>query len=411
MTRSASPALGVVPAPAAFYAGFYGSYGVAIPYLPTYLKARGVDPQAAGVLLALAPLATCVVPVLVGRWADRYARPALALRATVVGSLLGWAVLGLVDGALGLWLGMAIIALAQCSSVPLVDAITMRLAAERGGDYGRTRLVGSIAFVLAAIAAGQALERGALGALGLLAPMTVGTALSLLGALALRDDAAPIPTRAPNPQTHPGPGGLRALLAAPGRAGLLAAAALHWVSLAPYNTAFARHVETLGLGPDVVGIAMGVGATAEIIAFVASGALVGGGGRRGWVRPDVAVGVAIAVTALRFVATGLATRADVLVALQALHGLSFGLFYVAALAELHRGADARARATLQGLFVAVVFGLGGGVGMIACGFVVAAVGTRAAFVAAAAPSLAALALHALATRRAAASQAARSGSS
>jgi PPP family 3-phenylpropionic acid transporter len=417
MNRPRSSPLGVLPAAAVFYAGFYGSYGVAIPYLPTYLQGRGVEPEAAGVLLALAPLATCVVPVVVGRWADRHARPALALRATVVGSLLGWAVLGLIDGTPGLWLGMALVALAQCSSVPLVDAITMRLAVECGGDYGRTRLVGSIAFVLAAVGGGQALERGLLGAGALLLPIAAGTALSLFGALGLRDDG-PIPNGrrgpvatdtqpdrrpvAPTLATH----GLRALLDAPGRVGLLAAAALHWVSLAPYNTAFARHVETLGLGPDVVGVAMGVGATAEILAFVASAPLVGGSGHQGWVRPQVAVGGAIAATAARFVATGLATRADVLIALQALHGLSFGLFYVAALAELHRGADPRARATLQGLFVAVVFGLGGGVGMIGCGFVVAAFGTRAAFVAAAAPSLAALALHAAATRRAARSNSA-----
>lgn len=399
MTRPAASPFGVLPAPAAFYAGFYGSYGVAIPYLPTYLQARGVDPGAAGVLLALAPLATCVVPVFVGRWADRHARPALALRATVVGSLLGWAVLGLVDGPLGLWLGMALVALAQCSSVPLVDAITLRVAAERGGDYGRTRLIGSIAFVFAAVASGQALERGVFDARALLVPIAAGTAFSLLGALGLEDDDAPITAR---PSGHDGARAtdLRALLTAPGRLGLLAAAALHWVSLAPYNTAFARHVETLGLGPDVVGVAMGVGATAEILAFVASAALVGGAGRAGWVRPQVAVGGAIAATALRFVATGLAARAEVLVALQALHGLSFGLFYVAALAELHRGADARARATLQGLFVAIVFGLGGGVGMIACGFFVAAYGTRAAFVGAAVPSLAALVLHAAATHRA-----------
>jgi len=71
---------------------------------------------------------------------------------------------------------------------------------------------------------------------------------------------------------------------------------------------------------------------------------------------------AFAGSALRWLALSQAESAAAVVALQLLHGLTFGLFWSYSVEALSRLVPGPLRATGQALFTAVVFGLGNAVG-------------------------------------------------
>jgi PPP family 3-phenylpropionic acid transporter len=85
------------------------------------------------------------------------------------------------------------------------------------------------------------------------------------------------------------------------------------------------------------------------------------------VRPRTLLSVAFLASALRWVGMALAVHAGTIVALTLLHGLTFGLFYVAAVDAFSRRVPPAHRASGQALFVAVTFGLGGLVGYLGAG--------------------------------------------
>ncbi|MCU0700580.1 MAG: MFS transporter, partial [Myxococcaceae bacterium] len=97
------------------------------------------------------------------------------------------------------------------------------------------------------------------------------------------------------------------------------------------------------------------------------------------VRPRALLLVAFGVSALRWGAMGLTTSPTLLVALAALHGLSFGAFYVASISWVADRAPGSLRATGQSLFVAATFGLGGLVGFTGAGRLYDGVGGQRLF--------------------------------
>ena len=54
----------------ALYAGLYGAYGCLSPLLPNLMAARGLTPEAIGLVLAAATLVRLVAAPLAGRLAD-----------------------------------------------------------------------------------------------------------------------------------------------------------------------------------------------------------------------------------------------------------------------------------------------------------------------------------------------------
>jgi PPP family 3-phenylpropionic acid transporter len=131
---------------------------------------------------------------------------------------------------------------------------------------------------------------------------------------------------------------------------LLGPAALHWASCAPYHLFFGVLVRDLGLPDDVTGAGMAVGVLAEIGVLLAFPRLE----RRFALRTLLAI--SMAASAARWALTAGATGPVALAGLQALHGLTFGLFWGSAIRALADLVPARLRATGQAVFGGIVFG-------------------------------------------------------
>lgn len=135
--------------------GFYCGFGVLLPFLPVWLQSYGYDTDTIGLLIALGYLFRFTGGMLFSR---RVSNPnqliplhrVLTWVTVAIVLLMAWAVQSI-------WLLLPAIALFHIfngGSMPIADTIASTWQQQVGLDYGKTRLFGSIAFVVGSISTG-----------------------------------------------------------------------------------------------------------------------------------------------------------------------------------------------------------------------------------------------------------------
>ncbi len=345
---------------AAYFAVFLG-VGVWVPYMPLWLASLGFDGWQVGVAGGMQPALRWVAAICVAAAADRWRRRhALLIGCALLGGLSFVPLLSTTsfDAVL---LVMAAIALLQGSLIPLLDAVALDTVARSGGDYGRLRMAGSVAFVIGAFGSAPFLDlfSPALIPMLLLVPQVV---------------LVPALMRLPREQ-HGHAADSRppwALLTPPLRA-FLATAFLLQISCGAWGGFFAIHTEALGLSDAVPGLAWGLPVTAEIILF--------GWGRRLVTRFAAAdlVLVVLGTTVVRWALTAVVTSEPLVIAVQLGHTVTFSLFHLATMTLLARLVPAVNSTSGQGLYGLVAFGGGSSMGFFLAGALVDQLGTQRLF--------------------------------
>jgi PPP family 3-phenylpropionic acid transporter len=142
---------------------------------------------------------------------------------------------------------------------------------------------------------------------------------------------------------------------------LLAAGAVHAATTACYQL-FGVFVRDQGLSATVTGAGMAFGVLAEVLVLFVFPVLE----RRFSV--SALLVFAFAGTIVRWLLLSKSHGAVSLVAIQGLHGLTFGLYWAAAIRMLEHLIPSRLRATGQTLYNAITFAIGGAVGYRVAGF-------------------------------------------
>jgi MFS transporter, PPP family, 3-phenylpropionic acid transporter len=334
-----------------FYFLYYGNVGTVLPYFAAYLRGLGYSGEQIGVVQMLPSLLAPVVAIAWASFADHRASPQRALRLAT-----GWAALAvlLLPVARAPWeVGAVVVlmALGDRAVVPLADSITLEWCRDDPrASYARIRLFGSLGFIVLSVLVGRALTARGDRPADLVVPVVAvlcvaGYAVVARGAPSLARTAA-----------RPGPRDMLGLLRDRRLHLLLAAAAVHWASCAPFHLFFGVFVRDLGLPSDVTGIGMGVGVLAEIGALLVFPRLE----RR--LPLSALFALAFLGSAVRWALLSVATGAVAIASLQVLHGLTFGLFWGSAMRALADLVPPPLRATGQAVFTAVVFGGGNAVG-------------------------------------------------
>jgi len=194
------------------------------------------------------------------------------------------------------------------------------------------------------------------------------------------------------PSTRPRAADVKALLADPRLRVLLVIATLHWICLAPYNVYFGVFLHDLGLAPLSWGLAYSTGVVMEVFVLMTFHRL------QVRFRLETLLAAAFAVSAVRWLAIAGLRAPAALIALQVLHGMTFGMFWSAAIAQIAATVPASLRATGQALLVMSI-NLGGFAGNAVSGRIYDAYGSRLLFVLAAIGQLAPLAVVLAARRR------------
>jgi MFS transporter, PPP family, 3-phenylpropionic acid transporter len=334
-----------------FYFLYYGNVGTYLPYFAAYLRGRGFSGREIGFVQMVPSVLAPVVALSWASYADHRSSPQRALR---LGS--AWAAIAVLflPFAREPWEVGAVVALMSLGDravVPLVDSITLDWCREHPGtSYSRVRLFGSMGFIALSLVVGRALTARGDRPADLLVPVAMA---ALVAGYAIAARGAPATAGHPE---RPGARDLLALARDRRLHLLLAASAVHWAACAPYHLLFGVFVRDRGLSSDVTGLGVGIGVGAEVAALLLFPRLE----RRFPLRGLFAV--AVLGSAVRWALLSAATGAVAVASLQALHGLTFGLFWGCAMHAMADAVPPPLRATGQAAFTAVVFGGGNALG-------------------------------------------------
>jgi PPP family 3-phenylpropionic acid transporter len=346
-----------------YYFGSLGALGAYLPFFPRWLEARGVRGVAQGVILAAVPAMNLLAPPAFGFLADVLGARVRLLRLACAGACLVFSLLTLA-AALGLELGFVTLLVAALSfaffrapMVQMADVVALELSAGGSTSYGSLRLWGSLGFALMAMAAGAWIDPAHPAQL----PGVTAAALLTAFAISLSLPSSPAP-RGEGLGAERGPAGalrerVGALLRARDFRFFLAASFLAQSAHVAYDVCFSRHMSEIGVSRSMIGVFWAVGVFAEILLMALSGRLLAR------VSPPTLLAVGFVGASLRWALLASVRSFPVLIAIQPLHAVSFGLVWISSLAYTRERAPPQILATAQGLFTATV-GAGSVLGML-----------------------------------------------
>jgi PPP family 3-phenylpropionic acid transporter len=348
------------------------------PYLAVTLAQAGIEGALVALLMGVAPFFRLLFGPVAGWIADRFHAETRVLRTATGMAALG--ALGVALAAptpLGRAAGIAgtiVLSMGRVAILPAIDGAILKALGSKNARYGRVRSWGSIGYLAAAVGAPLVVPSGN--------PILLGVVLSVV--LFVATCVLPrLPTSTP---VAVGPA-LRALSASRAIRWILLGAALHYAPIGTYDLYFAVYVKELGLPLWATGVAIGLGVGVEVLVLWLGEPLL----RR--FAPETLLRFAVLLGIPRWLGTALLPWPWVIVALQIVHGVSFGAFWIAVVALLARRAPHAIQTSAQTLLGAAVGGLGALLAATGGGLVLASAGGRAMFLADAAIAvLAALAV-------------------
>jgi MFS family permease len=366
----------------AYYFFSYGALGGLFPYLPLLFTARGLDARQIALAMTLIPLGNLLIPSLWGWLADSLRARIPLLRIAAVGCALAVLLLAPAWGFAGTLLAIAALSLFRAPITSLVDAATVDALGGGHANFSEVRVWGSLGFAVFALALGQL--GGSLNPTVLVAVTSVAYLASALATWPLR---AP-----PLAREHHVLADSLAVVRQPQVLLFLVANAVYYVGHAAYDAYFSLHARQHGLGDAHVGAAWGIGVGVEILVMLLAPRFI----HR--FRPGRLLSLSAGCAVLRWTLTALVDDGVRLVAIQGLHGLTFGLWYLALVAFVQVRAPVHLRTSLQSITLSTL-ALGGVVGYLAGGQVLHLAGGRALYGLSALAASVSLLLYILATRR------------
>jgi len=333
------------------YAAMYAAFGVASPFLPAFLSARGLTPEQLGLMLGAGTAVRLLTAPLAGRIGD----VSRALRVVLVActGLAASVTLGYL-AAHGWWSLLAVSLLHAASLAPitiLADALALGSASppprsgRQGFEYGWVRGAGSAAFIVGTLLAGQVVSAFGLDTIiGLQAVLLGATAFAASGVPELSHHRTASAVRVPED-------GILLLLRLPLFRNLILVAALVLGSHAMHDAFAVIRWRAAGISPATVSVLWAESVAAEVLVFFVIGpALV--------TRLTAAGAAALAALAgtLRWTVMAQTTEVMALALVQPLHGLTFALLHLACMRLIARTVPPGLEGTAQAVYGTVGIG-------------------------------------------------------
>ncbi|MGO2405808.1 MAG: 3-phenylpropionate MFS transporter [Vibrio litoralis] len=327
-----------------YFFGFFFVYGVYLPFWGLWLSQQGVSSADIGLLIGLGFATRCVTNLLLTPRLHKVEYLLPALRILTFISLI-FCSLHVLTGGNFWWLALTTVGFNASfgPGMPLSDAVANYYSKLKVIDYGRSRLWGSVSFIVGSTLVGYLAN-------GFGADMIVYTAMAgLLVAtlLSLRNPTQlPVTQAAEQHQERPK---LIGLVKQWPVVKFLCLIALIQGSHAAYYSFSAIHWKEVGISESVIGYLWSFSVVSEVLLFAFSARLFGG-----WSLRAMFLVASVAAIA-RW--SGLALTHDIwlLAGLQTLHGLTFALTHFATIRYIQQ-ADDRHMVPLQGLYNAIPLG-------------------------------------------------------
>jgi PPP family 3-phenylpropionic acid transporter len=330
---------------ALFYSAIFIVLGVSLPYFPLWLKWQSLTPFEIGLVTSVPLFIRIVATPMIGFAADR----ARSVRQIVViAGAVGLLSSALLMAASGFWVILALFTVFQVSSMammPLAEVAAMQGVREKGLDYGRMRLWGSVAFIAANVGGGLLI---AAHGNGTIMPILVGgSVLALIAGWFLPDRKA-APAQAARRLNWDE---ISAALAHRGLLLVMLSGGIIQASHAVYYAFSAIHWQSQGIDGRWFGILWGVGVVAEVLLFAYAGRLLA---RIGAI---TMIGIGAAGAIVRWSLMAIDPSFGVLLVLQLLHGLTFGATHLGTVHAIQERVGADRAASAQALHSALSSGV------------------------------------------------------
>jgi PPP family 3-phenylpropionic acid transporter len=346
------PSIAAAAPYAAFYGALFLAVGIQLPYWPIWLGGRGLSPEQIGLLLALTAWVKVGATPLIAQISDRFGQPRAVLAALVTIAAACFALFFFTRAFWPILLVNLPMGICFSAMIPISESLTMAAVIRENMDYGRVRLWGSLAFVIGVLGAGSLLTER-LPDLILVMILTVLAAGMITVVTLPRQPAGVLGGERLSPGV---------LLRDRHFLLFLATATLLQASHATYYAFSAIHWRAAELSGMMIGVLWAEGVIAEVIFFAASAPVFT---RTGPVVLLFAAGVAGVV---RWTVLGLTTDLSALIAVQLLHGATFGAAHFGAMHLVTRAAAPNLAATAQGLYSAAAGGIGIGLALLLAGW-------------------------------------------
>jgi hypothetical protein len=285
--------------------------------------------------MVLIPAANLVVPPVWGALADMLNARLVLLRFASLGCagsvlllLPAWSPDTVLWGSL---FAVGVLSVFRAPLASLADAAVYSALDGRRASFGLVRVWGSVGFLLCVLTLG--LLEGSLHPpllLGATSGVYLASGLSLL------------PMR--NPPYLRERGVVRQTLRVLAHTPMLlflAGSALYYMGHATYDAYFSLHARALGHGDDLVGMAWAVGVGVEVFVMLLAPRVMGR------LRSGTLLTFCAAVAGTRWLLLSTLTGRVELLALQSLHGVTFGLWYLSLVQFIQNRAPERLRTSLQ----------------------------------------------------------------
>ncbi len=346
--------------PFLFYLLYYAAASGVFPYAALYYQGIGLSGAQVGLLLGLAPLVSLLGGALLTGVADKTQRHRLVLSLSLVVIILWSLAVPFTYSFPLLVLLIMVNALASAPINSLADSATMSMLGEERAMYGRIRVGGTIGWGLMAYFTGLIVDNK--GLVWIFWIYAIGMTLNLLVAQKFSFGK-------PEART-PFWSGVGAVLSNRRWLLFLGIALIAGIGNATINSYQFVYMADIGATETLMGISLIISTLSELPVMFFGNRLL----KR--FKPQGLLALGTAVIGARLLLYAIFNFPAAILAIQAIHGLTFPIIWVAGVSFAHENAPAGLSATAQGLFGAATFGIGSGLGSFLGGLAIDALGSR-----------------------------------
>jgi MFS transporter, PPP family, 3-phenylpropionic acid transporter len=349
--------------PFAFYFMFFAGVAFSAPFTVLYYQSLGFSGTQIGLLTGLGPLITLFGAPLWTSLADASRRHRLIMSLTMLVAVVALFCIPFLKTFVPV-LGLILLyTLFNAPASPFADSATMHMLGDKREMYGRIRMGGTIGFGIAAALAGILVQ-----GYGLPVAFWGGAVAFFLAFLASQGLLYGQTQSLVSPLN-----GVRTLLASPRWGLFLLAAFGGGMAIAVTNNYLFSYLKELGADESLMGYALAAGTIIEVPVLFFGNRLI----KR--FKPYPLFILAMFITASRLLLFGAVALPGFVLFLQLLNGFTFPPMWMAGVAYAHESAPPGLSATAQGIFGAVVFGIGVAAGGFFGGVLLESVGGQMTF--------------------------------
>ncbi|CAM3857499.1 putative 3-phenylpropionic acid transporter [Vibrio aerogenes CECT 7868] len=328
-----------------YFFSFFFVYGAYLPFWAVWLQSEGISSTDSGIILGLAFATRCVSNLVLTPRIQRVEQYIPVLRWCSVLCAVLIALHGVTEGDF-VWIAVATVALNLFFGpiIPVSDALANHYTTLNMLDYGRTRLWGSVAFIVGSSIVGWVVTHW--GENWILYCALIGMLVTIL--LSLR-----LPGPPPVTQHQPKPGSrvrLAGILKEWPVIKFLFLIACIQGSHAAYYSFSSVYWKSVGYSESVVGYLWSLGVIAEICVFAFSQRFF-----KSWSVHAMFLLSAVAVI-IRWGLMAMTYQIAVLVVIQLFHSLTFAVAHLAAIRYIQQSGSADRMIALQALYNAIPLG-------------------------------------------------------